>query len=220
MIPVAPVARPRSFVKQCQRPGQQWRKKHPNAERPRDYWSQFRKHLSKGFSDRCGYTAMYIPVGTVDHYLSCKNYPSLAYTWENYRYVSHDINARKGNVDQTVLDPYEVKAGWFEILLPSLQLVVLHSVPQKWRGRARYTLERLQLGHHETIIRQRRDWYALYQQEELTLDGLQKKAPLIAEAVKRQPARYLRGEISRAQLKRLAPTLEPTTPKRPRTPRP
>jgi hypothetical protein len=35
-------------------------------------------------------------------------------------------------------------------------------------------------------MRQRREWYRMFQEGELTLEGLAKKAPLIARAVENQ----------------------------------
>lgn len=35
-------------------------------------------------------------------------------------------------------------------------------------------------------MRQRREWYRMYQAGELTLEGLAKKAPLIARAIEKQ----------------------------------
>jgi len=87
-----------------------------------------------------------------------------------------------------VVDPFEVGDDWFEILLPSLQLVATDRVPPAWVDRARTMLGRLHLGHDERVLRQRREWYRMYQEGELTLDGLAKKAPLIAEAVRRKLA--------------------------------
>jgi hypothetical protein len=126
---------------------------------------------------------MYCPVGTVDHYLSWQNHPAKAYDWENYRFADGWINSSKQGADDRVLDPYIVGEGWFEILLPSLQLVVTDRVPPEERGRAAYTLKRLHLRDDERVIRQRRMWLALYEQGELTLAGLAKGAPLIAAAV-------------------------------------
>jgi hypothetical protein len=49
--------------------------------------------------------------------------------------------------------------------------------------RAESVLERLHLRDDERVLRQRREWYRMYQEGELTLEGLEKKAPLIAEAI-------------------------------------
>ena len=75
---------------------------------------------------------------------------------------------------------------WFEIILPSLQLRITDQVPAQLRPKAEYTLERLHLQDDERVIRQRREWYRMYQEGELTLDGLFRKAPLIAAAVEKQ----------------------------------
>jgi hypothetical protein len=62
--------------------------------------------------------------GTVDHYLCCKNYRHLAYEWSDYRFAFSWINSSKGTLDSQVLDPFEVEDGWFEIVLPSLELIL------------------------------------------------------------------------------------------------
>lgn len=131
---------------------------------------------------------MYEPVGTVDHYQSCGNHPHLAYEWSNYRYLSGWINSSKGTQDEKVLDPFQVRDGWFEILLPSLQLVLTDAVPQEELYRARFTLERLHLQDDERIIRQRQQWYQTYRDGKLSLEGLANFAPLIARAVSEQLA--------------------------------
>jgi hypothetical protein len=112
VIPVAPVPEPGSFDDRARRPGNAWLAKNEGAERPRDYWSPFRAVLADGFANRCGYTAMYEPAGTVDHFRSYKTNPALAYEWANYRYAAAWINSAKKTSE--VLDPYEVGEGWFE----------------------------------------------------------------------------------------------------------
>lgn len=68
MTPVSnPIPEPDKFDERCRKPGDVWLKANPVAERPRDLWSPFRHALADGFDDRCGYAAMYIPSGTVDH---------------------------------------------------------------------------------------------------------------------------------------------------------
>jgi hypothetical protein len=49
-------------------------------------------------------------------------------------------------------------------------------------------VDRLHLGHDERVVRQRREWYRMYQEGELSLDGLFKKAPLVARAVAKAEA--------------------------------
>lgn len=132
---------------------------------------------------------MWISSGTVDHFVSCHENRQLAYEWSNYRYVEGWVNSAKSKRDSaSLLDPFEVQDGWFEIDLPSLQLKLTDAVPPEYRERAEDTLRNLPIRDDERIIRQRRAWYELYEAGELTLDGLRKKAPLIAAAVERQSA--------------------------------
>ena len=77
----------------------------------------------------------------------------------------------------------EVENGWFELHLPSLQLRVADTIPDEFRERAEYVLSRLHLRDDERVIRQRSEWYRMYRSGELSPDGLDKKAPLIAAAI-------------------------------------
>lgn len=192
MIPVGKVPEPAEFDRRARAPGNQWLADNPNStQRPPALWNDFTPDLSKGFRGLCGYAAMLDPTGgTVDHYLSYKNYPHLAYEWGNYRFASGTLNSSKKNADDTILDPYLVQAGWFEILLPSLQMRVTDTVPAALRTKAEYTLTRLKLRDGERIIRWRQSWYEMYKSGNLTLDGLREVAPLIAEAVEK-----VRGKI-------------------------
>jgi len=188
MIPVAPPPEPQAFDERCRRPGAAWLKANPRASRPKDFWTPFKEDLASGSGQLCVYSAMFDPVGSVDHYLSWRGHPHLAYEWTNYRFSSELMNKVKGTADDAVLDPYAVRAGWFEILLPSLQMRVTEAVPTSQRKKAEFTLQRLRLRDDERIIRWRRAWYELYERGQLTIEGLRARAPLIAAAVERQQA--------------------------------
>jgi hypothetical protein len=189
----APPSEPPDFDVQVRQPGNQWLAQNldengqlPKGTRPPDRWSDFKGQLADGFNNLCAYSVMYEPVGTVDHFLSCENHPRLVYEWSNYRYLSGWINSSKGTLDEAVLDPFQVEDDWFEVLLPSLQLVLTDAVPQGEQDRAKFTMERLHLRDDERVIRQRRQWYRLYQEGKLSLEGLEERAPLIARAVRKQ----------------------------------
>ncbi|MCY4302422.1 MAG: hypothetical protein OXC68_11920 [Aestuariivita sp.] len=189
MIHFDPVPEPPDFDSQARQPGKTWLAANPPPKRPKNYWKFFKGALADGFHNLCAYSAMYEPVGTVDHFVSCYEDRSKAYDWENYRYCAGWINSSKGNtLADKMLDPFVVETGWFEINLPSLQLRVADTIPLKVRERAEFVLKRLHLRDDERVLRQREAWYALYQEEKLTLAGLEKMAPLIAAAVRaRQP---------------------------------
>lgn len=192
-IDQARLAEPAGFDAQCRKKGEQWLKDHPKAsrkpnQRPKDYWSQFRPDLADAFRKLCAYSAMYEPVGTVDHFLPVDADETLSYEWSNYRYASAWINSSK-NKAVSILDPLDVRSGWFEVLLPSLQLVLVPGrVPTGSQALAEKTIERLHLRDDERILRQRRSWYQMYQEGKLPLDGLRELAPLIAAAVEKQLA--------------------------------
>lgn len=182
-----PLAEPEAFDERCRRRGNAWLLDNPQPGRPRDYWSPFRPLLAEGFCNRCAFGAMYIPSGTVEHFISCDEDRSMAYEWNNYRYVDAWMNSAKGSKKaRDFLDPFEVRDGWFEVLLPSLQLVMTDKVPEAFRARAEYTLQHLPLRDDERVMRVRRQWLRLYQDGKIGLEGLREMAPLIAAAVERR----------------------------------
>jgi hypothetical protein len=187
MIQAPQVPEPESFDALARRPGKTWLTANPAPKRPAGLWIPFTSTLADAYGNLCGYAAMAdFTGGTVDHFLGVKNHRHLAYEWRNYRFASATMNSSKGNADAAVLDPEQVQAGWFEILLPSLQLRSTERIPAALRERAAYTLRRLKLGNGERVLRWRRAWYALYEAGQLDLDGLREVAPLLADAVERE----------------------------------
>lgn len=186
MIPVPnPIPEPGKFHAECRVPGKTWLGGHPSG-RPKDYWSPFRLSLADGFCNRCGYGAMWISSGTLDHFVSCNEDRSKAYEWPNYRYVEGWFNSSKSKLrSQSLLDPFDVAEGWFEVDLPSLQLRLTDAVPSELRERAEFTLKRLPLRDDERVIRQRRAWLEMYEQG-TPLAVIEQKAPLISRAIRRQ----------------------------------
>lgn len=193
MMRFAPVAKPEGFDAKAEL-GARWLGENPGAARPRDFWSPFRPALASGFGQLCAYGVMYEPVGTVDHFVSWHEDRSKAYEWDNYRFASQWINSSKQKLgSHEILDPFAVEDAWFEILLPSLQMIATAAVPDALRDRVETMLTRLHLRDDERILRQRREWYRMYQENELTLEGLRKKAPLIARAVDRRELARTQG---------------------------
>ncbi|MFH0902839.1 MAG: hypothetical protein V2A73_19595 [Pseudomonadota bacterium] len=189
MIPVSKVRKPREFDTKVKVRGDAWLGSHPGARRPKDLWSPYRKVLDDGFRGLCGYAAMLDPTGgTVDHFLSWKTHPELAYDWTNYRFASEALNKSKGTADDSVLDPYKVGDGWFEIILPSLQLKITDRIPRHLRAKAEFTINRLKLRDGERVLRWRRTWYEMYENGQIDLAALERVAPLIAAAAVRANA--------------------------------
>lgn len=185
MIRVERAVEPVAFDEECRKPGNAWLVAHPDEDPHRKpLWRPFCASLREAFERRCGFTAQWIPEGTIDHWISVRSARALSYEWSNYRFVSASINsAKKPSWEGKLLDPFEVEDEWFEILLPSLQLVVVAELEDEIRARAEFTLEKLHLRDGEEVIRLRREWLELYERGGLSLKGLHQVAPLIARAV-------------------------------------
>jgi hypothetical protein len=150
-------------------------------------WRRVSSELRTAFQELCGYTAMWISEGTVDHFVSRSEDRTLAFEWGDFRYASASINSSKSALrSHQVLDPFDVGEGWFEVILPSCQMVITSHCPPEYADRAQNMLKRLKLGDGEDIVRVRLEWYRMYCDGELSLEGLARKAPLIAQAVRKQ----------------------------------
>ncbi|MBI4818831.1 MAG: hypothetical protein HY791_21350 [Deltaproteobacteria bacterium] len=186
MIRFEPRPRPHGFKERVEDRGAAWLAEH-SAGRPPPYWSDFRLQLADAFGSLCAYGAMFEPVGTVDHFVSVDEDRTKSYQWTNYRFSAGWINSSKQSLKSgQLIDPFAVINEWFEVQLPSMQLVLTDRVPVEERARAQFVLDRLHLGHDERVVRQRREWYRMYEEGELDLGGLTKKAPLIAAAIKKR----------------------------------
>jgi hypothetical protein len=184
MIPVNhPIPKPQNFTRDCTAKGKTWLAENPDSDKFPPLWQKYQPQLAAGFNDRCGWWAMRIADGAVDHYLSKKNHRERAYDWSNYRYISATVNSSKGNLDNQVLDPFEIQPGWFEVQLPSMLLIRTALVPLALQARADFTINKLQLVCGRKVRLNRRRWYEEYKKGFITDAGLATYAPLIAEAV-------------------------------------
>ena len=191
MIPVTPQPEPATFDARCRKRGQAWIASHPGYDRPNDYWTEFELDLRTAFDHKCGWCAMLIMRGQVDHFVPVAEAKrtgndNLCYEWTNFRYVEGWLNQKKLSAE--VLDPFVVQAGWFEIQLPSMQLLATKAIPGYLVDLAEFTLKRLGLKDGEVILRFREEWFDQYRKRNVNLDGLRHYAPQIAEAIERDLA--------------------------------
>lgn len=191
MIPVAnPIPEPLGFDADCRQEGNRWlAAKRLAGETPKtskfpNHWAKYELDLAQAFRQRCGWWAMWIAEGQIDHFLSKKNRPDLAYDWSNYRYIAGSVNGSKGNHDDKVLDPFEIQDGWFEVILPSMQLIATDRVPISLRAKAEFTLKQLHLRDGTKVVRCRKHWYDSFKNG-TPMSELEKVAPLVAQAVKK-----------------------------------
>lgn len=177
-------------------PGRRWLEQpaHRDQPRPKDLWSPYREDLARAFSDLCAYTVMFCPNGTVDHYVPWSRAratrPDLAYQWSNLRYAEGWFNSSRKSAD--IPDPFTVCDDWFELLLPSLELVSTDAVPQDERERVAAVLT--WLGKHPRVIKLRREYFRAYRSGELELVRLDAWAPLLARALRARPEFLLPGD--------------------------
>lgn len=189
MIRVSRPQEPATFDTECRKPGLAWLADLDHNPRHRPLWREFTAQLREAYGRRCGFLAMYIANGTIDHWVSLRTDRSLAYEWGNFRFVDGQVNsAKKPSWEGQLLDPYEVQDDWFELHLPSLQLLVSPHLAGIARERAEFTLRKLRLDHGEDIIRLRREWLQMYEEHKIALEGLDDKAPLLARAIRKRDA--------------------------------
>lgn len=199
MIPVPPLTEknePECFEKNCRACGKAWLAAHPSKD-PHEqskWWSPYQPALAKHFKHRCGWLGTSIQLdGVVEHFLSCglrqgKSSPhrKLAFEWKNYRYASQAINSRKGIYDDLILDPCEVKDGWFEVLLDGFIMRQTNAIPANLRAKAEFTLDKLDLIRGYNSRWTRWHWYKKYYNNGAPLvDLLREDAPLVASAVEK-----------------------------------
>ena len=176
MIPVSKIRKPRKFKDDCETPGKKWERENPDSDKFPPLWRKFQPDLAEGFHHRCGWWAMRIADGAVDHFLSKEFHRDRAYDWNNYRYISPSVNSSKSTLDDKVLDPFEIQPGWFEVQLPSMLLIRTSLVPSALQAKADFTLKRLL--NSRKARRNRRVWYEDHKVRGLPLANLTDYAPL------------------------------------------
>lgn len=179
-------AAPPHFEEAVGEPGRAWLAEHPTG-RPPGYWQRVYHDVSRAFDGLCAYSVIYLShAGTVDHWVSIDEDRSLAYAWSNYRHSAGWVNSSKQALPASdLLDPFEVEDEWFEVILPSLQLVVTDACPAGVRPRAEYTIRRLRLRDGERAIAGRQAYMELYRAGGVTLEQLDVFCPLLARALRR-----------------------------------
>ena len=190
MIPVARVPEPPGWPELRER-GEKWLAENPDSDRLPKHWRHVIDELAEGFRHLCGYTAQYDSDGCVDHFHCVERYRNEAYDWSNFRYASTWFNSSKGTLD--LLDPHDVKEGWFKILLPSYELVlVADKVPPEFREIAAMTVKKLNLASDGRLLRIRATDHRRYLRhceekgEAAAMHILRQLSPLLADAVERE----------------------------------
>ena len=212
MIPVTPAPEPPAFDSKVRQPGLRaiaelaGEKPDPprTAGRPckkvavsRDkipagkfppYWRKVLGDLMESYQQICAYLCLYITRGTgapsVDHAIPKSMRWDQVYEWSNYRLACSLMNARKrAAVD--VLDPFEIKEGWFALELVEFQVVPGNGLPDDVTGAVTDTIERLRL--NDLYCCEAREEYAEnYWNGGISFRHLMQHAPFVARELQRQ----------------------------------
>jgi hypothetical protein len=217
MIPVTPAQEPPSFNDKVRRPGlaaigelvgelplepKPGRKRPKIAEKREDIppdkfppiWTEALPDLLTAYNRICAYTTFRIEKvtssGSVDHMIPKSLAWDKVYEWSNYRLACAIMNTRKGKFAD-VLDPFDVKAGWFELELIGFEILPSAALRGELRSKVDYTIARLGLNDYDCRER-RHDDAQDYWHSEITFNHLERRSPFVALEIKRQ--RKLRTE--------------------------
>ena len=152
------------------------------------YWRKVRDDLMESYYQICAYLCLRINgstgVPSVDHAIAKSQRWDLVYEWSNYRLACLRMNARKGAA-ACVLDPFDVKEGWFALELVELQVVPGSGLSDEVIGAVEDTIERLRLNDH-TCCENRKEYAEAYRKGDVSFCYLTRHAPFVARELRRQ----------------------------------
>lgn len=163
------------------------------------YWTEVRKRdgqsvlddMMDAYGQFCAYLALRIERATgsptVDHYVPKERDWRLVYEWSNYRLSAGCVNGAKGT--RNVVDPFQVKPGWFELDLDTFLVRRGDAAPVAEHARIDETLTILNL---RQCVRQRGDFITRYRARQIDLAHVEGYAPFIASELRRQ-GKLVRG---------------------------
>ena len=124
----------------------------------------------------------------MDHYVAKSRRWDLVYEWSNYRLACGAMNAYKGESGD-VLDPFQLRAGWFALELVEFQVVAGTGLDASDAARVRATICRLRL-NMPRFCRIRSEFAEARWSGEITADYLVRHSPFVASELRRQGRMY------------------------------
>jgi len=213
MIPVALVAEPDDFDRKVRQPGlsaidelvgrparlkRRGPKRSPIAANEADippdrfppFWREALDDMLERYQRRCAYLAMYIHHATgsptVDHVLPKSYAWKLVYEWSNYRLCASIINSKKNDL-LGLIDPFDVKLGWFELNMTTFHVVRGAAAPAAQHAKLDATLPVLNL---RDCWKEREEYVVRYRlgpaNKGIDLTYLEDRAPFVAAELRRQ----------------------------------
>lgn len=142
------------------------------------------------YDRRCAYLSMYIHHATgsptVDHVLPKSYAWNLVYEWSNYRLCAAIVNSKKNDL-LTLVDPFDVDQGWFELNLATFHVQRGANAPELHWEKIDATLPVLNI---RDCCKEREEYIYRYRlgpaNRGIDLFYLEDRAPFIAFELRRQ----------------------------------
>ena len=149
------------------------------------YWRAALDDLQAAYDQVCAYLGIRISTDpSVDHYVAKSRRWDLVYEWSNYRLACAAMNSYKGEHGD-VLDPFELRDGWFALELVEFQVVPGAKLASPEAERVRATIRRLRL-NGPRFCRIRATFAEDRWNDEISTDYLVRHAPFVARELIRQ----------------------------------
>ena len=107
-----------------------------------------------------------------------------AYEWRNYRLACSLMNARKGEA-ASVLDPFDVKNGWFVLELVAFQVLLGQGLNGPIATSVADTIKRLRLNDEE-CCNARAEYAEEYWGKHVTISYVRRHGPFVESELRRQ----------------------------------
>lgn len=151
------------------------------------YWTKAIPWLLDAYGRVCAYSCFRIhptATPTVDHMVPKSTAWDKVYEWSNYRLAALLLNSRKGALPN-VIDPFEVKPGWFALELTFGQVVPGPATKGDAALFERVDATITELGLNDFADERLRDIEA-YEEGGVSLGRLREESPFVASELVRQ----------------------------------
>ncbi len=152
------------------------------------FWRDALPDMLDAYHRLCAYSALYIEHlmgnASVDHMIPKSKAWNQVYEWSNYRLACSRINSFKSDVD-LALDPFEIGEGLFALEFTAFQVMVGPMASKDMIPRVEQTIRVLHLNDEE-CCKAREAYVVDYQQGEIFWSYLKRRAPFVAQELKRQ----------------------------------
>jgi hypothetical protein len=149
------------------------------------YWVNALDDLMSAYGEICAYSCFRIhPVTggrSADHFAAKSRNWQLVYEWSNYRLCCSRMNARKNDFG-TVLDPFTIKAGWFQLELLGFQVLPKPGLQAATKQAVQDTIDRLGLNRFR---KDREKDAERYWRRDISLRTLKEDSPFVAMELRR-----------------------------------